>query len=135
MSNSHGAASAATTVYGALARAVVVGAVLRADEPRLGPPFAAERPDPAHRVALLLDPPEEVVRGEEDQPAAEVAEPLDDVVGVRGHVLAVPGEDDEVVERAEVVARGERLEVVLGDHVRQPCPSAAASAGRPGRTP
>ena len=106
-------------MYGALPGAVVVGAVLDADETRLGPPVVAPELDPAHRRALLLDLPEEVVGGEEDQAAAEVAEALDDVVGVRRHVLAVPREDDEVVERPQVVARRERLEVVVGDEVRR----------------
>ena len=131
MSNSHGAASAATTVYGALARAVVVGAVLRADQARLGAPFGAPEPDPRHRRSLLVDPPEEVVRREEDEPAAEVAEPLDDVVRVPGHVLAVPREDDEVVERAQLVAGGERLEIVVGHHVGHPPGAQRASAGSP----
>ena len=70
-----------------------------------------------HPLAVLLHLPEEVVRREEDEAAAEVAEALDDVVRVLGDVLGVPGEDDEVVEPAQLLAARERLEIVLGEEV------------------
>ena len=101
-----------------LARAVVVGAVLHTAEPRLGPADGPPLRVTPQDVAILGDLPEEVVRGEEDQPPAEVAEALDHVVGVLGHVLAVAREDDEVVLLPELVAAREQLEVVVREDVR-----------------
>ena len=68
-----------------------------------------------------------VVRREEDQPPAEIAEALDDVVHVRRHVLGVPGEDDEVVEAPQLVSGLDRLEVVVRDVVRASCRSRSTS--------
>ena len=70
--------------------------------PRGARPSATSRRAASRSPAV--DAPEEVVRGEEDEASAEVAVALDDVVGVRGHVLAVAREDDEVVEPRELVA-------------------------------
>ena len=67
--------------------AVVVGPVLHADQSRLGTAGIAPLADLTQHLAVLLDLPEEVVRREEHQVAAEVAEPLHDVVLVRRHVL------------------------------------------------
>ena len=84
---------------------------------------ASGRPSSRHsltrqiRLPLRLDPPEEVVGGEEREVAAEVAIALDDVVHVRRHVLLVPGEDHEVVEAGEVVAGADALEVLVGEVV------------------
>ena len=50
---------------------------------------------------------------------AEIAEALDDVVDVRRLVFGVTREGDEVVELAQLVARLERLEVVVGEVVRR----------------
>ena len=52
-----------------------------------GPPLR----DPADRVRAPVDLPEEVVRGEQDQAAAEVAVALDDVVGVLRTYSVWPG--------------------------------------------
>ena len=64
------------------------------------------------------DVPEEVVRREEREVAAEIAVALHDVVDLLRHVLLVTREDDEVVELREVVARRELLEVFVGEVVR-----------------
>jgi hypothetical protein len=73
---------------------------------------------------LLHDPPavaphlpEEVVRGEEHEAAAEIAIPLDDVVAALGDVLLVAREDDQVVRGAQPVARSRPLEVVVGEAI------------------
>ena len=47
------------------------------------------------QLAAPLDAIEEVVRRQEHQISAEVAETLHHVVGVRGDVLLVAGEDDQ----------------------------------------
>ena len=114
--------------------AVVVGAVLDADQRRLGPPLVAPLPRPRQRPAGPVDPPEEVVRGEEGEVAAQVAEALDHVVLVRGHVLRVARVDDEVVEVRQRVAVGHLLDVGLGEEVGLSYASTRASAGSPGRT-
>ncbi len=73
--------------------------VLDADERGFG---TTEVPPAAgfHDDVRPFDAPEEVVRGEEHQVSAEVAVPLDEIVFTRGHVLVVPGEDDQVVRPA-----------------------------------
>ena len=91
-----------------LARPVVVGPVLDTEETHLGPLQRAPLRDASERLAALLDLPEEVVGGEEDEAAAEVAVALDDVVGALRHVLAVAREDDEVVGLPQLVAARER---------------------------
>ena len=63
------------------------------------------------------DMPEEVVRREEREVAAEVAIALHDVVDLLRHVLLVAGEDDEVVELREIVARRKLLEILVGEVV------------------
>ena len=119
-SKSHGVASGSLTTNGACRRPSSFARYWtphrRASGSRGGAPLRAA----AHLVPSLLDAPEEVVRGEEDEPAAEVAIALDDVVRVRGHVLAVTGEDDEVVEPAQLVAARERLEIVVREDVGLP---------------
>ena len=96
--------------------AAVVGEVLDADQPRLRPPEVPPLGHAREHRPLLGDAPEEVVRREEHQVAAEVAVPLDRVVLARRHVLAVPGVDDEVVRLRQLVA-GERFDVRLGKEV------------------
>ena len=55
--------------------------------------------------------------------AAGVAVLLDDVVLVCRHVLGVARKDDQVVERGEVAARADLVEILLGEDVgRQPRP-------------
>ena len=55
--------------------------------------------------------------------AAGVAVLLDDVVLVCGHVLGVARKDDQAVERGEVAARADLVEILLGEDVgRQPRP-------------
>src|SRR6185503_10653318 len=102
----------------ALAAAVVVREVLDADEARLRAAERAPEPDAAQLAAPALDLPEEVVRGEKEEVAAEVAVALDDVVRVLGHVLGVSWEDDEVVQLPHPVAARDALEVVVREHVR-----------------
>src|SRR6185312_637067 len=96
---------------------VVARRPLRADERRFGPAEAPPHRDSPDRVAGAVDLPEEVVRGEEHQVAAEVAVALDDVVDVPGHVLLVAREDDEVVRAAQLVAALDALEVVVREEV------------------
>ena len=71
-------------------------------------------------VARPFDAPEEVVRGEEHQVSAEVTVPLDEIVFTRGHVLVMPGEDDQVVRLGECCGALDLLEVPLREVVRLP---------------
>ena len=66
---------------------------------------------------LQLHLPEEVVRGEEGEVAAEVAEVPHQVVLVARHVLGVAREDDEVVVGDQLLGGPDRLEVRLGQDV------------------
>ena len=116
---SHGAAAVSTIWYEPCFVPLSFARYCDAEERRLGPAELPPELHAAHPLAVLLHLPEEVVRREEDQAAAQVAEPLHDVVRMLGHVLGVPGEDDEVVEPAQLVTVRERLEVVLGEHVRR----------------
>jgi hypothetical protein len=96
---------------------VVVGEVLRAEQARLGPPEVAPLPDQPGGVVLAHDLAEEVVGREEDQPAAEVAIALDEVVEPPRHVLGVAREDDQVVGSAEGLRAREQLDVLVGVRV------------------
>ena len=80
------------------------------------PSFRHSLPRTSSR-ALPSHLPVHVVRGEEREVAAEVAEARDHVVLVTRHVLLVAGEDDEVVAPRELVAARDRVEVVVGDEV------------------
>src|SRR5205807_5531524 len=100
-----------------LALPVVAPVVLNADEPGLGPAELAPELDFAQPVATEHDLGEEVVRREEGEVAAEVAVALDAVVRVPSDVLLVPGEDDEVVARGQLVPASELLEVVVRQEV------------------
>ena len=80
-----------------LERAVVVRAVLRPEKRRLGTVELTPLPDAADGRTFPGDLPVDVVGGEEDQAAAEVAISLEDVVGALGDVFAVPGIDHQVV--------------------------------------
>ena len=52
-------------------------------------------------AVLEVDPPAEVVGREHHEAATAIAEPLDDVVLPRRHVLVVPGEVEHVVGAAQ----------------------------------
>ena len=66
----------------------------------------ASRHSPIRRAVctVAVDAPEEVVRGQEDEPAAEVAVALDEVVEAPRDVLGVAREDDQVVRGAQRLA-------------------------------
>ena len=103
---------------GALDPAVVVRPVLDADDRGFGPADAPPEPCPSQRASLEAHLPEEVVRREEGEIAAEVAEVLDQVELMPRHVLGVAREDDEVVEGSQLLAGANRLEVGLGEELR-----------------
>jgi len=71
------------------------------DQRGFGATQVAPLRDARHDVVLDRDLPEEVVRGEEREVAAEVAVAAHDVVLVRGHVLVMPGEHDQRVRLGE----------------------------------
>ena len=75
--------------------------------------------DQAQDRAVPLDTPEEVVRREEHQVAAEVAKAHHETELARGHVLVVAGEDDEVVRPAQPPRVRDALEVGLGQVVHR----------------
>ena len=101
------------TTNGPWSLPLVVGAILRAEQGRLGTPEIAPRLRARQDPAALDDAPEEVVRRQEQRGARRVAVLLDDVVLVVGHVLRVAREDDEVVERGQVARRTDRGEILL----------------------
>src|SRR5919109_1268636 len=103
---------------GSQARAGVVGGELRADERRLRPPELAPARRPHDRAPAPGDAPVEVVRREEHQVAAEVTELAHEPVHVTGHVLLVPGEDDQRGEGRTLPAAPEPVEVGVGEVVR-----------------
>src|SRR5919109_352737 len=78
----------------ALPCAVVARRVLDADERRLRPSEPAPELDAGQMVSIAAHLPEEVVRGQEHQVAAEVAIALDDVVLPLRHVLRMAWKDD-----------------------------------------
>ena len=98
--------------------AVVVRAVLHADQCRFGTAELAPFPGAREQRALAADVPEEVVRGEEDQVAAEIAIALDEVHLLRRHVFGMAAEDDQVVQPRQRVAAFEHLEIGLRQVVR-----------------
>ena len=100
-----------------LHRAVVAGRPLRANQRRLGPAELAPHLHAPEQLPVALDLPEEVVRGQEHQAPAEVAVAPDDVVDVLGHVLLVPGENDQVVRAPQGIAAADPLEVVIREVV------------------
>ena len=73
---------------------------------RLGPPEVAPLGDARHDVALDVDPPEEVVRRQEHQVAAAVAEALDGVVLALVTYSWWPGKTMQLVRLRE---RGRRV--------------------------
>ena len=80
-----------------------------------------------------LDPPEEVVRGQEREVPAKIAIALYQVVLARGHVLVVAGKDDEVVGLCEPL-RGwrpvrTRAARVSTPQATGPVPASAGSRG------
>ena len=93
--------------------------VLDADERRLRPAQIAPHRDLAQDRAVPLDTPEEVVRREEHQVAAEVAKAHHETELARGHVLVVAGEDDEVIRPAQPSRVRDALEVGLGQIVHR----------------
>src|SRR4051794_2248725 len=97
--------------------AAVVAAVLDADQSSLRPRQVPPELDPPDALALPVDAPEEVVRGEECEITAQVAVALNQVVHVPGHVLLVAGEDDQVVAGGEVLAGTDLIEVIVREEV------------------
>ena len=91
--------------------------VPRADERRLRPSLVAPQPDLAHAVPVDVDVPEHVVRGKEGEVAAEVAETRNHVELVRGHVLLVAREHDQVVTASELVAARDPPDVLVAQVV------------------
>ena len=77
---------------------VVPADVLGPGERALLPTDVTPAAGSVDRVAVALDAVEEAVGREEREVAAQVAVALDQVVGMRRHVLLVPGEDDQVVQ-------------------------------------
>ena len=112
------------------ARRLAVGEVLNADRARP----RADRGRASARSSSMMSPcrstsPEEVVRREEHQVAAEVAVALDEVVLARRHILVVAGEDDEVVRARERARARGRARDPTARGSRRACRSSAASAG------
>ena len=91
--------------------------VLHTEQRRLRAAEVAPFVDQLHVWLVPVDPAEEVVRREEHQVAAEIAETLHEVVEAPGHVLGVPGEHDQVVGRAQRAAEREGLDILVGVHV------------------
>ena len=115
---------------------LAVGEVLDADQRRLGPAQIAPELRLRHRGCRACTTlPEEVVRREEHEVAAEVAVALDEVVLACRHVLVVAREDDQVVG-ASASARG-LVRASRSDCARTSTsfgPSTRASAGTEGRS-
>src|SRR5437588_7645339 len=84
---------------------------LLADERRLGLADAAPARGADDRAPAPEDTPVEVVRGEEHEVPAEVAEPPDEPIDMARDVLVVSREDDQPVEARELGAAPELLEV------------------------
>ena len=114
---SHGAAGAFWTTYGAAWPPRSLAAVLHADQLRLRAAEIAPELDAPDPSILEVDAPEEVVRRQEREVAAEISVALDHVVDVRRDVLLVTREDDRVVARGEVVAARDLLQVLVRDVV------------------
>src|SRR2546421_122566 len=91
--------------------------VLDPDQGGLGPAELAPLPAAAQERPFAPDLPREVVRREEHEPPAEIAEAPDYVVGVRRHVLLMLRKDDQVVGPAQGVAGADAGEVVVGEPV------------------
>ena len=106
--------------------AAVVGAVLDADERRLGTAEVSPLAGLHDRVTLADDAPEEVVRRQEHQVPTAVPVLLDDVVLALRHVLVMAREHDEVVCLRERAPLGTVLDIALGQVV-----DVAAGAGEP----
>ena len=110
--------------------AASLAAVLDADQTRLRQADLAPLPRAHKRAAAQLYPPEEVVRREEHEVAAEVAVTPGSGRTVRGHVLVVPGEDDEVVRagQGDPPVR-KRREVFWSERYSTSCPVHAPASG------
>ena len=106
----------------------VVADVLPAEQAASGRPRSRHWATRVIVAAVEVDPPEEVVRREEHQVAAAVAEAVDGVVLVLGHVLVVAGEDDQLVRLREPRA-GRAVELGLREEVDLLAGLRAASAG------
>ena len=98
--------------------ALVVAAVLDADQGSLGPAEVTPLAGAAQQLAGALDAPEEVVGRQEQQVAAAVAKAGDGGQLAVGDVLVVAREDDQVVGRGEA-CRGRGLQLVIGDRVHR----------------
>src|SRR5918992_1394621 len=87
--------------------------VVPADEAGLRPAQVAEPPGPPDLVAFQPHLPEEVVRREEGEVAAQVAVPLSEIEAAPRLILVVPVEDDEVVQLRELLAVHVGVEVLV----------------------
>ena len=117
-----------------LVRAAVGRLVLHADQGCLRAAEIAPQVDQLEARAMTVDAPEEVVRRQEHQVPAEIAVPLDDVVGVPGDVLLMAGEDDQVVRTAQRVAVWKSPRDPRRRRSPPACRCARASAGTRGRS-
>ena len=84
--------------------AVVVADVLNSDQGGFGAAHVAPLGDAGHVVVADDGPPEEVVRREEHEVPAAIAEADDRVVLSVGHVLVMAGEDEQVVGRSKLAS-------------------------------
>ena len=132
-SRSHRLAGVRRTTHGRRGDALVRD-VLDADERGLGTIEVAPALGLLDDVAAADDAPEEVVRREEHEIAAEVAVSLDEVVLARRHVLVVTREDDQVVRAPERGGAARRARGPTARGSRRACLSSAASAGSRGGT-
>ena len=95
----------------------VVPDVLDADQAGLGASKLSPLANARERVPAAVDAPEVVVRREEHEVPAQIAEALDDVVLAGGDVLVVARKDDQVVGPRKRVTAPRLLEIELGQIV------------------
>ena len=93
---------------GAAVLAHVVADVLDAEQGCLGPSELAPACDPRHVAALESIRQKKLLAERNTRLPPQVAVALDDVVLALGHVLVVPGEDDQVVARRSARRSGAR---------------------------
>ena len=98
-------------------RFTLVCGVLHAHERGFGPGVIAPATQTDEGLPLALDASEEVVRGEEHEVPAAIAEALHEVVLLRGDVLVMSGEHQKVVLPRQDVGARDLLEVPLREIV------------------